>query len=407
VRILVEPGSYRCQNMGDVAMLQVAVARLREVFPGADIRVLTNAPDALATYCPGVRPLAASGRAPWLRGPDTGRALWVRGMLASTRTALVGGDPRPVWRFADALRRADLLLIAGQGSMGDATIAHARIVLATLRLARSSGVPTAMMGQGVGPMRDGALLREAADVLPEVGLIATREGSTGPGLLRSLGVPSERIKVTGDDAIELASREAQPELGRAIGVNVRVAPNAGVQDELIGPIGDALRLLARSLQAPLLPIPIARGQAKDAAVLQAVLGGDPSSPGSGADLDSPAKVIRQVGRCRVVVTGAYHAAVFALAQGLPVVFLAESEYYHWKARGLAEEFGVGCEVLSVGGPTLADQIGMAVRRVWDQAEQTRPALLASAARQVATGRQAYEALRDLASRRPLAAVETS
>jgi colanic acid/amylovoran biosynthesis protein len=393
--------------MGDVAMLQVAVARLSDVFPGADIRVLTNAPDALATYCPGVRPVAASGRAPWLRGAETGRPLWVGGMLASTRTALVGGDPRPVWRFADALRRANLLLIAGQGSMGDATIAHARIVLATLRLARSSGVPTAMMGQGVGPMRDRELLREGADILPEVGLIATREGSTGPELLRSLGVPSERIRVTGDDAIELASRDPQSQLGRAIGVNVRIAANAGVEDGLIGPIGDALRLLSRALEAPLLPIPIARGQAKDAAVLRAVLGGDASSRAGGADLDSPAKVIRQVGQCRVVVTGAYHAAVFALAQGIPVVFLAESEYYHWKANGLAEQFGAGCEVVALGAPELADRIRAAVRGLWERAEQIRPALLASAAHQVASGRRAYQALRDLVSRQPLTAVGIS
>ena len=67
-RIVVEPSGYACLNMGDVAMMQVAVARLSELWPHATIEVVTSRPDLLQRYCPSVVPLAAEARGDWLSG---------------------------------------------------------------------------------------------------------------------------------------------------------------------------------------------------------------------------------------------------------------------------------------------------------------------------------------------------
>ena len=48
MRILVEPCAHHHLNLGDVAMLQVAVDRLRARWPDAWIGVITDAPDRLA-----------------------------------------------------------------------------------------------------------------------------------------------------------------------------------------------------------------------------------------------------------------------------------------------------------------------------------------------------------------------
>ncbi len=390
MRILIEPGSYRCQNMGDMAMLQVAVARLTAMHPNADLRVLTNDSAALAAYCPAARPVPAVGRAQLL---DDGlhHRTWLRarGMVASVRALVHGGDSGAVWSFLDALESSDLILIAGQGSMGDATSAHARIVLATLGLAQQLGRPSAMVGQGIGPLRDPALAADAAAVLPAVGLIALREGRTGPALLSGLGVPRERIRLTGDDAIELAYGLAPPGLGQAIGLNLRVAGNAGVDGDVVEPLRRTVRELSRELGAELLPVPIARGQARDAEVLRSLLSTVGAQSDGGVDLDSPAKVITQVGRCRIVVTGAYHAAVFALAQGIPVVFLAESEYYRTKYEGLADQFGQGCELVLLRGAELPARLRAAALTTWERAETYRPTLRRAAEEQVSRGRETY------------------
>jgi polysaccharide pyruvyl transferase WcaK-like protein len=91
-----------------------------------------------------------------------------------------------------------------------------------------------------------------------------------------------------------------------------------------------------------------------------------------------------------MVTGAYHAAVFALSQGIPVVALTSSEYYDDKFLGLGDMFGTGLELVHLDGDDLAEQLGGAIRSAWKAAPEMRPALLASAERQIATSRQAFD-----------------
>ena len=74
MRILIDSGSYHGLNVGDVAMLQAGIARLRELWPRASIAVVTNSPDALAMHCPGVRPVPLAGRVAFSSDRWLGRA---------------------------------------------------------------------------------------------------------------------------------------------------------------------------------------------------------------------------------------------------------------------------------------------------------------------------------------------
>src|SRR6516165_6500578 len=65
MRILVESGSLHCLNLGDVAMMQVAVARLKQLWPAAEIVVFTRAADLLRQACPSAVPLDPAGRDAW------------------------------------------------------------------------------------------------------------------------------------------------------------------------------------------------------------------------------------------------------------------------------------------------------------------------------------------------------
>ena len=85
------------------------------------------------------------------------------------------------------------------------------------------------------------------------------------------------------------------------------------------------------------------------------------------------------------------AGVFALAQGIPVVALAGSRYHLDKMRGLADQFGQGCEVVPLEPASrLASRLADAMNSAWENADLLRPSLLARAAAQVASGRAAYE-----------------
>ncbi|NJR75723.1 MAG: polysaccharide pyruvyl transferase family protein [Scytonema sp. CRU_2_7] len=109
--------------------------------------------------------------------------------------------------------------------------------------------------------------------------------------------------------------------------------------------------------------------------------------------------MEQIGRCRVVVTGSYHAGVFALAQGIPIMGLAKSEYYADKFLGLADQFGVGCEVIFLHEQEFATKLVDSIDRALESAEQLRPQLLEAAKEQVELGHTAYKRVYELVNSR--------
>ena len=92
----------------------------------------------------------------------------------------------------------------------------------------------------------------------------------------------------------------------------------------------------------------------------------------------------------MLVTGAYHAAVFALTQGIPVIALSTSRYYEDKFLGLADMFGTGLELVDTETEDLHERLKTAVREAWERAPEDRPALRAAAERQVAASQHGFE-----------------
>src|SRR5271168_5422958 len=62
MRILIDPSSVHCLNLGDVAMLQVTVRRFRKFWPDAEINVFNETPELLDLYCPTAKPVFPTGR---------------------------------------------------------------------------------------------------------------------------------------------------------------------------------------------------------------------------------------------------------------------------------------------------------------------------------------------------------
>jgi polysaccharide pyruvyl transferase WcaK-like protein len=283
-----------------------------------------------------------------------------------------------------------MVVALGGGYLTDADQAQSARVLNLLEHAASIGVPTAMLGQGLGPIEDPVLLSRAAEVLPSVRVIALREDRRGPALLEKTGVPRSRVVVTGDDAIELAYSQRAQELGRDLGVCLRAAGYAPVTTKARESVAAALRSVAREVSAGLVPVVIAEYRSQDRrSTLPLVEGFEHARPPLGR-FARPQDVAAQVGRCRVMVTGAYHAAVFALSQGIPVVALTSSTYYDDKFLGLAGMFGTGLELIRLDGDDLGERLPAAIRSAWERAPEERPALLARAAEQIAASRTAFE-----------------
>lgn len=421
MNIVVDSCSYTCQNVGDLAMLTVSVARLRALWPAATIRVLTAAPHLVVRHCGDVETVPVEGRREFLDEHLLGRAdrwlpapAWHRwedslrfarphvfSASASLKRRLRGrtGEDRTsaLEQFVGAIAAADLVIVSGAGILNDSFPDHALGILATIDLAVRQGIPAALVGQGMGPLESIALRRRAAEVLPRASLIAVRDAGASVKVLQSLGVDSSRVTVTGDDAIELAlarvrQRPPARSASQAIGVNLRVAAYAGVEADMVAPLRNTLASAAAARGARLIGIPIAHHQGgMDLDTLRGLLDDD----GRAGILDTPQAVIDRVADCRIVVTGSYHGAVFALAQGIPAVALVKSPYYAAKMAGVADQFGIGCELVRLDREDLPTALYAAIHHAWARADAVREPLLRAAADQVRRGRHAYSRLRDL------------
>jgi colanic acid/amylovoran biosynthesis protein len=226
-------------------------------------------------------------------------------------------------------------------------------------------------------------------------MISLREGRTGVPLLEFFGVPSDRIFVTGDDAIELAYERRCSSMGDAIGINMRIAEYAGSDEDTIRWIREPLMRSVYALNSFLVPVIIAfrEGQDSGAESLGKLLEGQ--SDCSPAAVESPEEVIDLIGKCRVMVTCSYHGAVFALAQGIPVVGLLQSKYYEQKFTGLQEQFPGGCRTIDFRRPVSSGEIEDAIRGAWESAEHVRDSLLEAAVRQIELSRAAYRTAKKL------------
>ena len=386
-RILIDPGSHHLLNAGDVAMLQVCVERLRETWPGARIDVLTTAPELLVELCPGVTPLPAAGRYELTDGggPALPRPRWLA-RAALTRAGRRRERREPAARmFADALLAADLFLLSGRGGLTDAFPGETDAVLTELEIAARIGLQTALLGQGIGPIEDHRALARMAAALPEAAVLSVREGRTAPDLLASLGVPRERVAVTGDDAIELAFRNRPERLGEALGLNVRIADYAGMTPEMASRVGTTAGAKAGEFDAEVIGIEISSHPHEDEV-------GSIQHRNASAPVARPAVAIAAAGRCRMLVAGSYHAAVFALAQGVPVVGIAASPYYVDKLLGLRAQFGEGCRIVRLDEGMNAAELASVeseLYRQWEAAPALREELLAAAERQIELSRAAH------------------
>lgn len=428
MRILLDPGVYDMRNKGNVALMQVAIDRIQGMWPKATIEVLTESPHILKLYCPTVQPVDPNGFEGKLSG---GRYKWMHNLIPQWIWRILFELREAFWRrkssrvslsllgasissnngadevhetsqnndhIENILTGAHLFVATGAQYMSDACRDDALRVLDRFEVAARWGIPTAMVGQGFGPIKDRELFSRSKAVLPQVDLIFVRERTASLELLASLGVDPSHILLTGDDAIEMAYQSRVDPLGDGIGVGLRVAKYTEVDSRYIHTLREGIQNAAKKYAAPLISLPISHSaHEQDDQVLQQILSGYPDVSYDWRRFNSPQEIIRRVSRCRLVVAGTFHPIVFALAQGIPAIGLAKSDMYMDKFLGLLDLFGEGLQIVRLDDENLCQQIEAAVDRAWNSAGQVRPVLLNSAQKQIEMGQAAYQRIFELVS----------
>jgi len=416
MRILVDSGCYDLCNMGDVAMLQAAVERLNNLWPKAIVEVITNKPSILAQLCPKTCAIKGDGRHIWFHNRNLLGKLYkllpesletqmvkleqlsrrfyptVYSSLVQFKLRMRRKNTEAIDDFLSAFTNTDLLVISGTGAVNDHFSSFAMTVLELLEIAGRQGIPTAMFSQGIGPIENARLLKKAQAVLPKVNLIAIREKETSLNLLKALGVKEEKIIVTGDDAIESSYKLRPAKMGNCIGINLRISSYSEANDKHIALIGNVIQNSGIKYNAEILPIPISFYEDEaDLKIIQRLTGTYfPQNT-----INYPHEIMSMVSHCRIVVTGSYHSAVFALSQGIPAIALYRTAYYKNKFAGLAGQFGCGCELLYLDDNNLARKLKESIDFLWKASEFNKHRLLASAENQIESSRNAYKRLYDM------------
>ena len=414
MRIIVDNGGYDLRNVGDTALMQVCVKRISDRWPKARLEVFTRDPHRLAIALPDVSPLGSDGKAMFMERwnvfgawqhfvPD--RLKWrfanlefharmANPFLAAKwigwRRARRSPDTKAIHDLMETISRADAVVATGGGYFTDRFAGDARGVIATLRIAQKLGKPTALFGQGLGPLGDWSLRRELRKVLRNADLVALRDDVGGSRLLDELGCPETNVIVTGDDTVEIAHCQREQELGVHIGLNVRKDYYSGLDSFHLSRLRSVLGEIVSDFETSFVPVPTSWHERDlDLDNIRSVVDSLPSALWDLPALDTPNGVIQQIGKCRIAITGSYHGGVFALSQGIPTVGLAKSAYYQLKFRGLADQFGEGCWVVSLDSPEFERNLSEAVRTAWRRAEELRPRLLKAAENQIDRGWAAY------------------
>jgi polysaccharide pyruvyl transferase WcaK-like protein len=440
MRILLDQCINDQRNKGNNSILEVELTRLRKFWPEASFHVISNSPYLCKYYFMGTIPVSPDnlvrvesnyglferllprslfGLLFELREiiyERTGQFITIKSLLSSIVSLLKhtthpqnqntnlnreenqGGVSNESKKTSvneyHRITNYDLYVATGGGYLFDYDKDSLLQMFDRVEAAIKNNIPTVMVGQGVGQMEDPEIIQRARQVLPLVDYIMIREERIARPTLDSFNVPQSKVIMTGDDAIELAYQARKWKLGAGIGLSLRVAPYTALDERRIETIRSVLLKSANKFHAKIIIAPIDVND-KDKKYTEKVVKGYSQFSSSWRKFELPLEVIKRISHCRIMISGTFHGAVFALGQGIPVVAFTNSVEYFNKLSGLSAEFGEGCQVINLADEISEEKLLKAIDFTWASADQLRPQLLDNAKRQIDMGNAAYKKIYSL------------
>jgi polysaccharide pyruvyl transferase CsaB len=288
-------GSYGGLNVGDEAILTVALGQLRAAVPNVELTVFSRDREHTAAH------------------HDVERCIDARSALRD--------------ELEEEVERLDMLLLGGGGILYDREAEH---YLHLPRIAQALGVPTATYAIGVGPLERRGERNAVADVLNGMARITVRD-VRDRRLLEEIGVDQDVI-VTADPAILLqpgpgsdALRQAGVDTSgrRLVGMSVREPGGAaaevedGVYHRLLAHAGD---YAAERFDADVVFIPMEQHDVREAHRVIAEMGLPERATVLRSSLP-PREALSIIGQLDMVIGMRLHFVIFAALSGLPVLAL--------------------------------------------------------------------------------------
>lgn len=425
LKFYVENGSFHLRNLGDVAMLERTLSEIRRTHPDSIRFVPTSDPGRLRLIDADAVPVM-SHHDPWksvLRDwqRQKGKKLFSRLMRTSFREAnrrrkyvaflndirhlrpeeIIIHVRNPSLRsWLQTVTSCDAIVSCGGGLVNDWFPENGKRILETIGYAQVVGKPTAMFGLGLGPVDTSYLKYLSRRVLPHLTVLSLRE-PTGIADLFGIFRKTPNHIISGDDAVLITSELSA--VRSSIGVSLRGAKHAQLPKGVLTEIGKQVVAIAARENLKVQPLPVYLAESDgDLATFSKCEVPSHVIENDGTHIDQVQQLIECIRNCRVVVTGTYHAAVFALSCGIPVVALASSKYYHRKLGGIMAQFGERTAPLDMGRTDFSERLYSNIHSALNEPQTHRDRRLAAAIAQHERSSRAYSNFFNALSRKYLA-----
>lgn len=293
---LVLSGYYGFSNSGDEAVLKSILTALEETAAKAGVQI---------------KPIVLSGDPEW-----TSKQY---GVEAVHRMKL--GDVRR------AIKSSDGLISGGGSLLQDATgLGSIPYYLGIMAMARWSGKPTFVYAQGIGPVNRKIYQPFIARAFKKAGYVSVRDEESAM-LLRRFGVPPASIEVVPDPVMGMPAGLHAPaaegvDAPPVVGVSVRFWRSDRAD---LDRAAAALEALAGRCSVRLRFLPFHRGADEDASryvMERLVRSGAPAELELAPAHDDPQLMLREVGRCALLIGMRLHSLIYAANQNVPLLGLS-------------------------------------------------------------------------------------
>jgi polysaccharide pyruvyl transferase CsaB len=331
-------GSYGGMNLGDEAILEGILGRLRATLPSAEISVFSRNPaDTLARH--GVQ-----------------RAIPVRSLTLR--------------ESAHEMRDLDLFILGGGGILYDR---DAETYLREVFIAHELGIPVMVYAISAGPLTSTSARAAVRDALNPAALVTVRDRA-GHRLLEDVGVTRE-IHVTADPALLLEPEELPVSVLEAEGVDLG-HPLVGFSVREPGPaapdidpeeyyslLANAADFVAERYDAEVLFVPMEKSDVQHSHAVVAHMQNAERAEILRRNY-SPRQILDLMGRLDLAIGMRLHFMIFAALRGTPFAALP----YASKVSGLLGDLGMQSPPL---GNVDVGQLIARVDRSWDTRDEIR------------------------------------
>lgn len=373
-------------------MLDVALARLDEMFPNSCIMVVTSRPHMVQKFWPSVKSVQGRKKPSYIerivkRGLPPKAKHWVHNWKGPAANQL-NKD------LEDEIDAANAVVLSGGGYLTDIFPEKLEATLRLIDRATQLEKPIALFGQGIGPFECKTSRDRLRQALSNACVLGLREGIYSPIECNECGNLPGLYQVTGDDALVLGQWFGKnAPAGDRVGINVRTTAYAGLGPQEFAELKHAVEKIdsvARSWSG--VEIRVSHAQPDRQAIEQIGLSATRVSflTGNYQLLD----ILNHIASCRVVIAGSYHAAVFALSIGTPVVAFFASQYYQRKFEGLRGQFPEGIEVVNLRRSDAGSMLVDGFEKLWSQADELRNRIGERRDSQVECSAKLYRSLRE-------------